>query len=73
MRPRQSCLRWFMVQRKQESFSPSLFPGTSQHHKNQYSSNYRRNLPDLTGVPTMALVWLTELFSSVPMTKPLAQ
>jgi hypothetical protein len=34
--------------------------------------NYQRNLPGLTTVPRMTL-WVTQLFSSAPMTKPLAR
>ena len=37
------------------------------------TANYQRNLMVLTHVPTMALIWVTKLFSSVPMKKPLAQ
>jgi hypothetical protein len=44
-----------------------------ERHKNRLVRNYRRNLMALTGVPTMTLVWVTELFSFVPMKKPLAR
>jgi hypothetical protein len=37
------------------------------------TANYQRNLMVLTHVPTMALIWVTKLFSSVPMKKPLVQ
>jgi hypothetical protein len=37
------------------------------------NTNYQRNLMGLTGVPRMGLVWVTKLFSSVPMKKPLAR
>jgi hypothetical protein len=48
-------------------------PRLLKRHKIRLSTNYQRNLPDLTPVPRMTLVWVTKLFSSVPMKKPLAQ
>jgi hypothetical protein len=45
---------------------------SAKHKRNQHNSNYQRNLLALTGVPTMALVWVTKLFFSVPTTRPLA-
>jgi hypothetical protein len=44
-----------------------------KHHKNPPSANYRRNLPELTPVPRITLVWVTKLFSSVPTKRPLAR
>ena len=35
-------------------------------------ANYLRNLPELTRVPRITLVWVTKLFSSVPMKRRLA-
>src|SRR6476659_8405055 len=40
--------------------------------KGQHNLNYQRNLPLLTGVPTIT-PWVTKLFSSVPMKKRLAR
>jgi hypothetical protein len=45
----------------------------AKHHKKLKNSNYQRNLPEMTPVPRMALVWVTKLFSSVPMKKLLAR
>ena len=44
-----------------------------KRHKNPRNANYQRNLLGLTGVPTMVLVWVTKLFSSVPMKRPPAR
>src|ERR1700686_1039707 len=44
-----------------------------KHHKKSGNTNYQRNLMGLTGVPRMGLVWVTKLFSSVPMKRPLAR
>jgi hypothetical protein len=49
------------------------FPHSRDTHENQGNSNYQRNLMGLTGVPTMTVVWVTKLFSSVPMKKPFAR
>ena len=47
---------------------------TWQKHQNKSgNANYQRNLMGLTRVPRMGLVWVTKLFSSVPMKKPLAR
>jgi|tagenome__1003787_1003787.scaffolds.fasta_scaffold20987359_7 hypothetical protein len=37
------------------------------------AANYLRNLMVLTGVPRMTLIWVTKLFSSVPMKKLLVR
>jgi hypothetical protein len=42
-------------------------------HRIRRIANYSRNLPRLTAVPRMTLVWVTKLFSSVPMKRPLAR
>jgi hypothetical protein len=57
-----SCPSWFIY-----------LQSPKRHHKNPLDANYQRNLLALTGVPTMVLVWVTKLFSSVPMKKPLAR
>src|ERR1700687_279565 len=44
-----------------------------KHHNKLGNTNYQRNLMGLTGVPRMGLVWVTKLFSSVPMKRPLAR
>ena len=44
----------------------------AQARENQHNPNYLRNLLVLTAVPTMIL-WVTKLFSSVPMTKRLVR
>ncbi len=49
------------------------FPALGKHHRKSSAANYQRNLLRLTGVPTMVLVWVTKLFSSVPTKKPLAR
>jgi hypothetical protein len=46
---------------------------TAANHRNHLPSNYQRNLLVLTHVPRMALIWVTKLFSSVPMKKQLVQ
>jgi hypothetical protein len=48
-------------------------PPSKGHHKSRHGSNYSGNLPPLTAVPRMALLWVIQLFSSVPMKKPLAR
>jgi hypothetical protein len=42
-------------------------------HSAVVAANYLRNLMVLTRVPTMTLIWVTKLFSSVPMKKPLVR
>jgi hypothetical protein len=49
-----------------------LFIRKLQPSNNLLAPNYEGNLMAFIPVPTMALIWVTKLFSFAPMKKPLA-